>query len=61
MDNESDAFLQLRFLCNSEVKILNAFEDWLTYLVIKMYEEKNNFLQTTPLAKSTNDYTTANA
>lgn len=34
-DNESDALLQLRFLCNSEVKILKAFEDWLTYLVIK--------------------------
>lgn len=35
VDNESDALLQLRFLCNSEVKILKAIEDWLTYLVIK--------------------------
>lgn len=61
MDNESDAFLQLRLLCNSEVKILK-------YLKIGNLPGDKNVgrkkiisYKTTLLAKSTHDYTIANA
>lgn len=44
-DNESDALLQLRFLCNSEVKILKEIIWRLVNLPgDKNVEEKNHFL-----------------
>lgn len=45
VDNESDALLQLRFLCNSEVKILKEIIWRLVNLPgDKNVEEKNHFL-----------------